>query len=108
MNNGRQTPWGEAEAETELAPGIVNYSTPSHGGIWLSPERQRQLQYRKNWLNDPAWWEEDCDWAVPFVFFAEDIRRWKSLTPERFADSLRAARETVKACHPVMAEHLGL
>jgi hypothetical protein len=68
------TPWGAVQKQTEIAPGIVEYRTATHGGIWLSPERQEKLGYSKNWLNEPAWWEEDIDWAVPYLFFADEIR----------------------------------
>ena len=33
------TPWGHPDTVTEIAPGIISYSTPSHGGIWLSDQR---------------------------------------------------------------------
>jgi HK97 family phage major capsid protein len=28
----------------------------------------------KNWLQSKTWWEEDCDWAKPFVRFADEIK----------------------------------
>ena len=71
------TPWGKADSSEILAPGIISYSTPSHGGIWLAPERQKELDYSKNWLKSPAWWEEDCDWSVPYLYFEKDIRAYR-------------------------------
>ena len=41
--NMRNTPWGNADWKNELAPGIIFYSTPSHGGIWLSEGRRKAL-----------------------------------------------------------------
>lgn len=57
------TPWGTAERQTILAPGIISVSTASHGGYWLSPERWLHLQssFRvDSWAGAP-WLEEDCD-----------------------------------------------
>ena len=97
MTTKRQTPWGQADNMEALAAGIISYSTPSHGGIWLSAERQRQLGYKHNFLNNPEWWEEDCDWAVPYVFFQADIRA--SGKAFDFEGNLKAALEIIKRCH---------
>lgn len=35
----KQTPWGPAQTADVIAPGIVFYTTASHGGYHLSPER---------------------------------------------------------------------
>jgi len=40
---GDSTPWGVAYEREELAPGIVEVSTASHGGILLSKELQAQM-----------------------------------------------------------------
>lgn len=34
-----ETPWGVADHVKEIAPGIVSYRTPSHGGYYVSPAR---------------------------------------------------------------------
>ncbi len=73
------TPWGIADGKEVLADGIVSYSTPSHGGIWLSAERQEQLAKWlpagfENFLKTLKWWEEDCDWTIPYYVFREDIK----------------------------------
>ena len=73
------TPWGIADSVTEIAPGIIRYDTPSHGGYWLSPERvaemPKPLREFTPWAG-PGWFEEDCDWAVVALafpqFFPED------------------------------------
>lgn len=58
------TPWGPTQEINEIAPGIVFYSTASHGGYLVSPERNKQIaeKYRlgKQFL---GWYEEDCGWA---------------------------------------------
>jgi hypothetical protein len=94
----KNTPWGLADREEILAPGIISYSTPGHGGIWLSPERRQELNYSKNWLKTPEWWEEDCDWAVPYVFFADDIRGHG--TAWNIEGNILCAEETAARHHP--------
>lgn len=94
----KETPWGPSQGGIILAEGIISYSTASHGGIWLSPARQATIPYAKNWLKTKEWWEEDCDWAVPYLFFAHDIKAHG--TAHRFEENIDAARNTVKACHP--------
>lgn len=42
----KTTPWGKPQTVEIIAPGIVEYTTASHGGIWLSPERNAQVPMR--------------------------------------------------------------
>tara|TARA_Y100000310_G_scaffold90657_1_gene87953 strand:- start:1213 stop:1521 length:309 start_codon:yes stop_codon:yes gene_type:complete len=95
---GMNTPWGRADGQGTLAEGIISYSTPSHGGIWLSTERQAQMPDTDNFLHDMRWWEEDCDWSVPYVFFAEDIQRYGEAY--KFEENLIFAKELVARYHP--------
>lgn len=44
------TPWGQSDKQSTLAEGIIEVSTPSHGGIRLSTERQKQLPPRNKKL----------------------------------------------------------
>jgi hypothetical protein len=93
------TPWGFADGKEVLAEGIISYSTPSHGGIWLSAERIKQLpQGLTNFLHDLRWWEEDCDWVVPYILFKDDIQ--KHGTAYKFTENLSAAYDTAKRYHP--------
>ena len=94
-----KTPWGIADSEAKLAEGIVSYSTPSHGGIWIAKDRVNKIPSKaKNFLGNKQWWEEDCDWAVPYVVFAEDIKAHG--TAYHFEDNLKAAKETLKYYQP--------
>lgn len=63
------TPWGEADSSRQIAVGIMEYTTPSHGGLHVSPSRLRQMPepYRL-W---GGWYEEDCEWAMVAVSFPE-------------------------------------
>ena len=82
----------------EEAPGIIFYGTPSHGGYWLSPERRLQLNWNQNWLSSAEWWGEDCDWAIPYLFFATDI---KAHGPAyHFEENLEIAKRIAKTHHP--------
>ena len=93
------TPWGQSDNQTKLAEGIVEYSTPSHGGIWLSAKRQAQLPAKMdNFLHDLMWWEEDCDWVVPYILFKDDISKYGMAY--KFIENLSVAYITAKRYHP--------
>ncbi len=71
---GTSTPWGMSDRSEKIAPGIVWYSTPSHGGYHLSPGRQqempRELTESGSSRRAEGWYEEDCDWCLVVVAFA--------------------------------------
>lgn len=70
----KYTPWGKPQTTKEVAPGIVRFTTASHGGIWLSEERAAQMpaEYRDTtWTGETQWYEEDCDWARVAVTFPQ-------------------------------------
>jgi len=80
------TPWGKATHTTEYDEGIVFYSTPGHGGFYLSEERNREVdpRYRefaakwsKGWGDQ--WYEEDCAALAVVITFPE---YFDSVTPE--------------------------
>src|SRR4051812_49058082 len=79
MTRPVETPWGHPDTVTEIAPGIVSYSTPSHGGIWLSPERigemprplQEFVPFGGKQSGPGRWFEEDCDWSVVALAFPQ-------------------------------------
>jgi hypothetical protein len=87
------TPWGHSQQTEQLAEGIVQVFTSSHGGIRLSEERQAAVH--KAWragAPDTAgrWYEEDCEWAIVAATF-----------PEAFdADDVASAHESLKAWYP--------
>lgn len=72
------TPWGTADHSDTIADGITFYSTPSHGGFHLSPERlvkidPRARAYAAKWSHGfgDAWFEEDCAWAAVAIAYPE-------------------------------------
>jgi len=93
------TIWGQSDSQVKLAEGIISYSTPSHGGIHLSPERIAQLPPGlDNFNHDLAWWEEDCDWTVPYILFKDDIERYGKAY--KFIENLSSAYIIARHHHP--------
>ncbi len=76
------SPWGKAESVTEIADGILLYSTSSHGGYRLSARRNVQIpmilkKATCGELGLKGWYEEDCDWAIVVHAFPECFGRRK-------------------------------
>lgn len=69
------TPWGPAQHASVLAEGVVSVDTASHGGIWLSQPRITQVPEGIAPINGRCWYEEDCEWALPFVLFDDVSER---------------------------------
>lgn len=72
---GPRTPWGNADFATTFALGITFYTTPSHGGFYLSPEREEALQAKfpgfRPFCGVAGWYEEDCDWSAVALTFPD-------------------------------------
>ena len=99
FNHPATTPWGHPETVNEIAPGIVSYSTPSHGGYWLSPARvasmPKPLRDFGPWAG-PNWYEEDCDWCIVALAY-----------PHFFpADWIPLALATLQRYEPELLEQL--
>ncbi len=98
----KQTPWGQADQVTELAEGIISYCTPSHGGIWLSASRRKVVEAVipnvKNFLGGLEWWEEDCDWSIPYVLFGDDILNHG--IAYKYHENLETAKQILARYHP--------
>ena len=95
----QHTPWGESQTATVLADGIIDYTTSSHGGIWLSEYRRKAIPKNfKSFTGTNEWLEEDCDWAIAYVTFENDIRSYGAAY--KFNEHLAAAKETLKHYHP--------
>jgi len=59
---GSRTPWGTADWVVHTAPGAVQVSTPGHGGIKLSKERNRTIPPALR--NSSGWYEEDVEAGI--------------------------------------------
>ncbi len=70
---GSRTPWGTADYVSHMAPGIVSVSTPGHGGVKLSPERNRRIPPALR--QSSGWYEEDCEVYIPMLFHPEAFVR---------------------------------
>ena len=71
--DGKQSPWGTIDASGEIAPGILWCATPSHGGIKV--DRSHNARIPREFREDGGWYEEDCAWCKPFIFFEEEIKK---------------------------------
>ena len=98
------TPWGKPDHANQIAQGIWEVSTPSHGGFWLIPEVRQQMPI--SWLDSTfctqghaGWFEEDCDWclvalAFPNCFSKEHQKRAREIAkgwkPDLYAEFVAA------------------
>ena len=93
------TPWGKADNAEKIAPGVMRYDTPSHGGFHLSPTRNakvpaewRAASFGK--AGERGWYEEDCDAILVVMAF-----------PDLFdAAMVERAREGFKRWFPTLTE----
>lgn len=78
IREGSRTPWGTADNVSYLAPGIASVSTPGHGGVKLSPARNKEVD--PIWRNSNGWLEEDCEWSIAAIThpeaFSEEHRKY--------------------------------
>lgn len=76
------TPWGMSDSKEIVAPGIIFYGTPSHGGYHLSKTRMQKMPANLLPVEGKAhpymyrcmmkgWFEEDCEWARVALTFPE-------------------------------------
>lgn len=66
------TPWGIADSITELAPGILEVSTPSHGGILLDQTLNQQIP--EVFRREHGDYEQDINWAAAYYFLFDYIQ----------------------------------
>ncbi|MCL6424381.1 hypothetical protein Bequi_13505 [Brachybacterium sp. JHP9] len=76
--------WGAVNHVYDIAPGIAEVSCEGHGGVKLSPERNRLVPAP---LRRPGgWYEEDCEYKIAVATFpsafandASENTHWKRL-----------------------------
>ena len=73
-----KTPWGVAQTVKVIAPGIVFYSTATHGGYYLDEKtNERMPDFIKaatfGQQGFQGWYEEDLDWAFVVLVFQENF-----------------------------------
>jgi hypothetical protein len=86
VQEGSRTPWGTADSAHHIAPGIVIVGTPGHGGVKLSPERNKKIPPALR--NASGWYEEDCESYIPMMIHAGDMKR-----PSESAEDARKRAE---------------
>ena len=80
VREGMQTPWGRADHAEMFLPGMGSVSTPGHGGVKLSAERNRLIP--EDARRPGGWYEEDCDCNIPFTVFLDEIMADGSPAPK--------------------------
>lgn len=104
---GSSSPWGPIQTVEPLGPDVVSVTTASHGGLRVSltalarlPQAIRETAFSSN-----GWFEEDCDWALPYLALGLD-----AFEPDaaRAAELHQAAARTVRKYHPQHAALLGV
>lgn len=73
VGEGSRTPWGSAQYVTKYGDGIVSVGTAGHGGVKLSPERNRGVPVELR--NSNGWYEEDCEAAIALYTYPEEFAK---------------------------------
>lgn len=69
---GVSTPWGKSQGGYQYMPSITMYHTAGHGGLKVFQKLNREIPAA--FRNEDGWYEEDCDFAIPFYFLHDAIR----------------------------------
>ncbi len=109
------TPWGPAQTNVEIVPGVRHVTTASHGGLqiddrrWMTlPAAARQAFTR---LHPKGWAEEDCEMAIALVllglehhssFGGRDSKiRGAAIGTAQTFDDYRPCLEAILAAQPI-------
>lgn len=72
------TPWGSAQSVHHIAHGIRSVSTAGHGGVLVSPTKNKLIpEYMRH---ESGAYEEDCDWCKVAVALEAEWRAWADTT----------------------------
>ena len=91
---GDKSPWGEVQHIDHLADGIAAVDTDGHGGVKLSPERNRMIP--DAWRKQGGWYEEDCEHYFVRATFPEPFVRGDDTTESVAA----GAEERIRYWYP--------
>src|SRR3990167_8704763 len=96
------TPWGKAQGIHHIAPGITEVSTASHGGIMLDRKHAAIIEsvIGTGWTGSAAAWEEDCDWAAPYLLFESEMTNFESHARHGADVTRQNARDTLAGYAP--------
>ncbi len=83
----QSSPWGAIQSACQIAPGIWEVSTASHGGIILSQERYDALPaaLQVNPFGGGFAFEEDCEAFIPFAYYRDEISRLDAAMADKVA-----------------------
>ncbi len=70
LREGSRTPWGPAQSVDRVADGIVAVGTAGHGGVKLSPERNRVIPPALR--DQTGWYEEDMEVNIVRRYFSDE------------------------------------
>jgi hypothetical protein len=92
---GSCSPWGQIDGVSALGPDAVEVTTASHGGLCICRAALARIPkpLRETSLNAHGWFEEDCDWAIPYL----------GLRLDRFEPSTARAAEVIEAARQALA-----
>ena len=104
---GSSSPSGPIQTVTPLGPDAVSVTTASHGGLRISLSALTRLPaaIRETAYSRDGWFEEDCDWALPYLAPGLDAHEPDAA---RGAEVWAAAVHTVQRFHPQHAQLLGV
>lgn len=94
---GMSTPWGRAQQAETICEGIGTVSTAGHGGIKLS--RARNALVPEYMRREGGWYEEDCEWSIPFCVFEDEIAASGDESAVKAIDKVQH-RSTLRGCMP--------
>jgi len=89
------TLWGAPDDAEQILPGIWEVSTPSHGGLVLSDERQKAMPAPLRF--EHCQYEEDVNWSLVVLGFEAEFAR---LTHPGAAARVKLAHDFVRNWHP--------
>lgn len=97
------TPWGKSDWQKKVAVGINWYSTPSHGGVKVSAGKNKLIpEYMRN---ESGWYEEDSDWAIPYVVLDQYLREFVNHENlKAYVGDYESAVSTLKSWKPYSYE----
>lgn len=75
----KRTPWGMPQDIEEIGNDIRFYSTASHGGYKVPSKLNKEIP--EAFRAKDGWYEEDCAWAIVWVFLSCYFTEFK---PETF------------------------
>jgi hypothetical protein len=102
---GSESPWGAIQTVNQLGPLAVSVTTASHGGVCVAGAGMAQIPepVRRTAYSAGGWFEEDCDWAIPYL--ALGLHAFDGVRGPKVQ---RAAQRTVWRWHREAAALLGV